>query len=153
MAKKTVTVETSMEKGFKLVSQLGNHTVYVDQPTANGGTDAGPNPLQYFLLSLGGCISAISRIAAKQKKIPLRALKLTIRGELDTDVLMGINQENRAGFGAIEVTAEIDADLTDEEKSDFLAEVDRRCPISDNIERATSVSFRLAEQPMSVNLS
>jgi uncharacterized OsmC-like protein len=144
MAQKTVTIETSMEKGFKLVSQLGNHTLYVDQPKANGGTDAGPTPLQYFLLSLGGCISAIARIAANQKKIPLRAVKLTIQGELDTDALMGTSQDTRAGFGAITVTAEIDADLTDEEKRTFLAEVDRRCPISDNIEKTTPVSFHLA---------
>jgi putative redox protein len=145
MAKKTVSIETSMEKGFKLVSQLGNHTMVVDQPTAGGGTDAGPNPLQYFMLSLAGCISAIARIAATQKKITLRSIKLTVQGELDTDALMGVSQDVRSGFGAIEVTAEINADLSDEEKRAFLEEVDARCPISENIAKITPVSIRLGE--------
>ena len=49
MAKKTVTVETTQEEGYKLVSQIGKHTLYIDQPKTAGGTDAGPSPLQSCL--------------------------------------------------------------------------------------------------------
>lgn len=146
MAKKTVVVETTQEAGYKLVSHIGKHTLYIDQPAAAGGTDAGPTPLQYFLLSWAGCISAIARMVANQKRIALRSIKLKVQGELDPDRLMGGSQGERVGFSAITVAADIDADLSLAEKQAFLKEVDARCPLSDNIGHSTSLSVELAEQ-------
>ena len=123
MAKKTVVVETTQEQGYKLVSQIGKHTLYIDQPEAVGGTDAGPTPLQYFLLSWAGCISAIARIVANQQRIALHAIKLKVQGELDPDRLMGGDQGERVGFTAITVEADIDGDLSLAEKQAFLREV------------------------------
>jgi uncharacterized OsmC-like protein len=148
MAKKTIAVETIQEAGYKLVSHIGNHTLYIDQPEAVGGTDAGPTPLQCFLLSWAGCLSAIARIVANQKGIALHAIKLKVQGELDPDRLMGGDHGERVGFTAITVEADIDADLSPEEKQAFLREVDARCPLSDNIGCATSLSVQLSEQPM-----
>ena len=148
MAKKTIAVETIQEAGYKLVSHIGNHTLYIDQPEAVGGTDAGPTPLQYFLLSWAGCLSAIARMVANQRRIALHAIKLKVQGELDPDRLMGGEQGERVGFTAITVEADIDADLTTEEKRAFLREVDARCPLSDNIGHSTSLSVQLSEQPV-----
>ena len=144
MATKRVVVEATLGEKFLLESKIGKHTVCIDQPEAMGGTDAGPNPLEYFLLSLAGCISAIGRIAARQKKIALRGMKIKVQGSLETDVLMGASQDTRAGFGEIEVEVEIDADLSPEEKEAFLEEIDSRCPVSDNVAGATPISLRLA---------
>ena len=145
MPKKTMVVEAQMGDGFAMESQMGKHLARIDQPAAMGGTDTGPNPLQYFLLSLGGCIGAIGRIVANQKKLPLRSLTVKIEGELDTDVLLGKSRDVRPGFGAIRASVAIDADMTAEEKKAFLAEVDSRCPVSDNMSQATPVSIQLAE--------
>jgi uncharacterized OsmC-like protein len=41
-------------------------------------------------------------------------------------------------------TVKVDADLSDEEKKEFLEEVDRRCPISDNLMNTTPVEVKLA---------
>ena len=57
MPKKTVVVESKMREGFTIESRIGKHVVYIDQPESGGGKDKGPSPLEYFLLSLGGCIS------------------------------------------------------------------------------------------------
>jgi len=145
MAKKTITVETIQQQGYKLVSHIGKHTLYIDQPEGVGGTDAGPTPLQYFLLSWAGCISAIARMVAQQKRIALHSIKLKVQGELDPDRLLGGDQGERVGFTAITIEADIDADLSLEEKQVFLKEVDARCPLSDNIAQATSVSVRLSD--------
>lgn len=148
MAKKTVVVATTQEEGYKLVSHIGKHTLYIDQPEAAGGTDAGPSPLQYFLLSWAGCISAIARMVANQQRIVLHSIKLKVQGELDPDRLLGGDQGQRVGFTAIAVEADIDADLSIEEKQAFLKEVDARCPLSDNIGHSTSLSVELSEQPV-----
>jgi len=138
---KHVVVEARMGERFKIESTIGNHTVVVDQPKAGGGEDAGPTPLEYFFLSLAGCIATIARIAAKQKRINLRGMDVKVEGELDVEGLLGRNPDAQSGFRGITVRAKIDADLTKEEKEAFLHEVDRRCPVSDNIHNATPVTL------------
>jgi uncharacterized OsmC-like protein len=90
--------------------------------------------------ALAGCIASIARLAAHQKKIALRGMEVTVEGELDVDTLLGKSQQNRAGFPGITVRAKIDADLTDEQKRVFLEEVDKRCPVSDNLRQLTTVT-------------
>lgn len=138
---KHVVVEARMGERFKIESTIGNHTVVVDQPKAGGGEDAGPTPLEYFLLSVAGCIATIARIAAKQRRINLRGMDVKVEGELDVEGLLGRNPDAQSGFRGITVRAKIDADLTKEEKEAFLHEVDRRCPVSDNIHRVTPVTL------------
>lgn len=138
---KQVQVEAHLGDRFKIESRVGNHTLFVDQPKMGGGEDAGPTPLEYFFLSLAGCIATIARIAAKQKRINLRGMDVKVSGELNVEGLMGRNPDGHSGFDGITVTVKMDADLTQEEKEAFLAEVDRRCPVSDNIHRLTPMTL------------
>jgi uncharacterized OsmC-like protein len=88
---KQVQVEAHLGDRFKIESKIGNHTLVVDQPKTGGGEDAGPTPLEYFFLSLAGCIATIGRIAAKQKRINLRSMDVKVAGELNVEGLMGRN--------------------------------------------------------------
>lgn len=144
MAKfKNVELVARLGDGFKMESKIRDHVVYIDQPKPAGGEDAGPTPLEYLLLSLAGCIGAIGRIIANQRKLPLRSMEIRVVGELDTDTLMGKSRENRAGFSGIWVMVKIDADMSKEEKGQFLHEIDSRCPVSDNLKAVTDVSIEL----------
>ncbi|MCL6269577.1 OsmC family protein [Sansalvadorimonas sp. 2012CJ34-2] len=136
---KVVSVSAEMGKDFRIHAQLGNHLAFIDQPEAAGGTDKGPNPLQLFLFSLAGCIASIGRIAANQKKIELRGMKVNVEAGMNAAGLMGKPTEDRVGFQSFKVNAEIDADMTTEEKQAFLDEVCARCPVHDNIGKATVV--------------
>lgn len=138
---KQVRVEAHLGERFKIESKIGNHTLIVDQPKMGGGDDAGPTPLEYFFLSLAGCIATIGRIAAKQKRINLRGMDVKVEGDLNVEGLMGRNPDGRSGFEGITVTVKMDADLTKEEKEAFLVELDRRCPVSDNIHSTTPMTF------------
>ncbi|MDK2857723.1 MAG: hypothetical protein PWQ29_126 [Verrucomicrobiota bacterium] len=139
MAVKTVKVEAVLDQKFKLESDIHGHRVVVDQPPAGGGTDAGPTPLDYLLVSLAGCIGTMSRIVAMQKKITLRGMNVTVEGDINTDGLLGKSSDDPVGFKEIRVIADIDADMSAEEKKNFLHEVDARCPVSFNLLNNTSI--------------
>lgn len=138
---KTIQVQTSMDGSTTIESMIRNHKIYVDQPKEAGGQDMGPTPLEYKFLALAGCISSIARIVANQKKIPLRGLKVNVEGALDVEVLMGKAQNGRAGFPKFAVTVDVDADMTQEEKEAFIHEVDRRCPVSDNLANESDIAL------------
>ena len=147
MTTKTVSVDAIQVDGFKIETKSRHHIAIVDQPVAGGGTDSGPTPLEYLFLSLASCIVTIGHIIAKQRRLPVRKIEVHVEGELDTDVLMGKTTEVRAGFSAIRVHTKIDADLTQEEKEQFLREIDARCPISDNIHKLTPIEFIVERNP------
>jgi len=144
MAVKQVKVEIVQGAGFRTECTAGRHTVVVDQPVVAGGSDAGPTPLDYQLVALGGCIAAIGRIVASQRRLPVRGFRVAVTGELDTDRLLGKATANRCGFSAITAQVTIDADLTPAEKAALVHEIDERCPISDNLQATTPVAITAA---------
>lgn len=139
---KTYSVNSVTGVGFRTECSMEGHTVIIDQPGPMSGDD-GPNPLLYQLVSLAGCLSAISRIVASQRRIDLRGIRVAIRAEIDTDFLMGATTEGRAGFSSINASVDLDSDMARAEKLVFLAEVDRRCPISDILMVGTNVAVTL----------
>jgi putative redox protein len=143
MPAKSIQIEIRQANTFRTDCQVGKHTVVIDQPAAAGGTDAGPTPLDYQLIVLGGCIAAIGRIVANQRQLPIRGFRVKVTGEINTDRLLGRSGPTRVGFSAIKASVAIDADLTPEEKAKLLYEIDERCPISENLKNATPVTVVL----------
>lgn len=144
-ANKRVSVNAEMNEGFLVSADIRGHQMKIDQPEAARGSDQGPTPLEYFLFSLGGCICTIGRIAAMQQKIDLRGMKVSVEGDYNPAGLLGKPSEDRVGFQHIQVSAEIDADLSDEDKQAFLDAVCERCPLHDNIKLETRVTHHLVE--------
>ena len=142
MAQKSVVVESKLGDKFLIESDIRGHKVVIDQPANAGGTNTGPTPLELMLASLAGCIGAIGRIVAMQKRIELRGMDIKVEGPLDVDGLLGKPIDGRVGFGGFTITVDVDADMTDEEKNTFIHEVDARCPVSENLLNATPISIK-----------
>ncbi|MBN2143440.1 MAG: OsmC family protein [Candidatus Aureabacteria bacterium] len=143
MSSKIIQVETSIKERYLVKGKARKHEVWIDQPENGGGQDKGPTPIEYFLLGLSGCLLAIARILAKQKRIQLRGMDIRVEGDLDSDFLLGKSTQGRAGLTEIRLTAKMDADLTPEQKEDFLNEMDRRCPVTENVRNATPIRLKL----------
>ena len=140
---KSIQVAFTMGNKFTMEGKIRDHTVQIDQPKMAGGDEKGPTPLEYQLVALAGCIGAIARIIANQRKLPLRGMEVQVSGDLNVDFLLGRTKEGRAGFTGIKVLVKIDADMTLEEKKAFLHEVDERCPISESLIHATPVTVEV----------
>ena len=142
MAIKTVKVESKLDSKFKIEGDIRGHAIVVDQPAAAGGSDAGPTPLEYLFAALAGCIGSIGRIVAMQKQLALNGMTISVEGELDVDGLLGKGAP--IGFSEIRVAVDVDADMTAEEKTAFIHEVDARCPVSWNLLNASKVTVSVA---------
>ncbi len=134
---KTVKAQAKGLEGFYIETKVGNHTVYVDQTKDGGGQDKAPTPLDYTFVALAGCLITIGKIVAFQQKINLRGMEVSVEGDLNLDVLRGKEMNERSGFKHIQVHMSVDADITQEEKEKFAHEVERRCPVSDNLLNTT----------------
>lgn len=140
---KTVAVTASMANSYAVQADIRGHKVVIDQPQNTGGTNEGPTPLEFFLFSLGGCIATIARTAATQQRIELRAIEVSVEGDLNPAGLLGKPTDDRTGFSQIRIQATIDADLSDPQKTDFLDQVCLRCPLHDNVKLVSEVVHQL----------
>ncbi len=131
MAISTLKVGAEMRDGFRTEISCSNNFI-VDQPKPAGNNE-GPNPMEIFLSSLPACICAIGRIIANQRRLPVHGISVKLEGDIDKDFLLGKTEEGRAGFVEIRTFVEIDADMTQEEKEAYLHDIEKRCPIADNM--------------------
>jgi uncharacterized OsmC-like protein len=142
---KKLEVSAKLVQDFKIISQIRDHQITIDQPPLGGGKNEGPSPLEVACLSLAACVITVGQIIARQKRIVLRNLEAHVEAEIDPDVYMGKNKELRPGFISYKVFTKIDADLSSDEKKEFLEEIDSRCPISENLQNVTPVYLELVE--------
>lgn len=136
--KSTINVKGNIKDTYR-TEILCSHNFIIDQPPSAGGEGEGPNPLELFLSSLAGCFCAIGKIISNQKQLNIRGLHVKISGEIDKSFLLGKTKEGRAGFTEIRSYVTVNADMTDIEKADFVNEIERRCPIADNMSNKTKL--------------
>ena len=140
---KTVSVEAQMNQGFAIQANINGHALMIDQPEAARGSNQGPTPLETFLFAVAGCIGTLGRIIAMQRKLDLRGMQIKVEGDYNPAGLLGKETTDRTGFQQLRISAEIDADWSQEEKQTFLDEVCHRCPLHDNISLETAVVHQL----------
>jgi len=122
-ANEIVKLSASGPDGWVVKAHVGQHTVVIDQPESMGGSDQGPSPLDFVFVALAGCLITVAKIVAMQRRIELRGMQVEISGEVNLDVLRGKDTSERPGYKSIQVDIHVDADLSDEEKRQFIAEI------------------------------
>jgi putative redox protein len=69
-------------EGHKSVLDDGRgHSVVVDLPTDQNGTNAGPTALELCLMSLAGCTTTIFRMVAGKRNFVYKAFKVELEAE------------------------------------------------------------------------
>ena len=138
-----VSVEVKEVKNRIVEGKVRNHTIRIDQPKEFGADDTAPTPPETLAFALGSCFVSAGRLIAIQKKMNIRAIGVVVESELDFAKALGMSQEKRAGFTGFKITVEIDADMSQEDKKKFIEEISSRCPMCDNLQNPTPISYEL----------
>ena len=134
----TINVKGNIKENYRTEIEC-SHNFVLDQPPSAGGQGEGPNPLELLLSSLAGCFCAIGKIISNQNQLNIRGMNVKIEGDINKSYLLGKTRVGRAGFTEIRSYVTVDADMTDHEKADFVKEIERRCPIADNMLNSTEL--------------
>ena len=103
------------------------------------GDDA--SPVEYLLGSLLACVNSTGALVARDMGIDLEELTGTIEGTVDYAAFLGEETDARAGYQQVTISLTVDADADDETLEAWLAAVEQRCPVSDNVENGTPLGF------------
>lgn len=118
----------------------------VDEPESLGGGNIGPNPVEYVLGALLGCLNVVVHIVAKERGVTLTSFSATAQGHLDPSKFLGKNLDVRAGFDTIEVNIEVEGDADAAELDEIARISESRCPVSDNLANSTDVTVKIVER-------
>lgn len=143
MPKLKFSASATGESATKTVVKTDSFQIVIDEPQSMGGTNEGPNPVQYLLAALAGCLNVLCHLIAGELSFTLRGLTIELEGDLDPARLYGNSMEGRAGYSEIRVTIKPDADVDAATLDRWLKTVESRCPVSDNIANATPVKIQL----------
>lgn len=146
MADLNFKINARMVGKAKTVVKARNFEIIVDEPVSLGGTDSAPNPVEYVLAALAGCLNVMSNLIAGEMGFELRALKIEISGVLNPDKLFGKSNAERSGYKSITVKLIPDCDADKGTLEKWLKAVEDRCPVSDNIQHTTEVKVELGSQ-------
>ncbi|SIQ16080.1 Uncharacterized OsmC-related protein [Alkalispirochaeta americana] len=121
-----------------------NFSLVLDEPPSLGGTDSGPNPVEYELASLAGCLNVTGHVVAREMGITIESLTMTLSGALNPARFMGQSDADRAGFKGITVDMKVSSSADAATLEKWRDTVESRCPVSDNLVNGTTVAIRVA---------
>ena len=97
------------------------------EPASFGGDDSAPTPMDYVVGAFLGCITVIIELVARERGIHLDAIESEASGVIDIRGVSGVPGVSPT-FQTFTGSLRLDAELAPEELSEFVAEVERRCP-------------------------
>jgi len=120
-------------QGLMSLADAHGKQFIIDEPQRLGGTDKGPNPLEYLLGSLGGCISVIVNMLKDAHDVDVKALEVVVEGDFDADGFRELNPDIRPGLLEIRYQIHLDSPSPQENIEALLEHVEQICPIKDTL--------------------
>jgi putative redox protein len=121
----------------------GAHRLVSDEPTAAGGTDAGPNPYDLLLAALGSCTSMTLAMYARRKQWPLEAVRVRLR-HAKVHAADCEQAETKVGMlDCIERDVELIGPLDSDQRARLL-EIANKCPVHRTLTSEIVIRTRLA---------
>lgn len=138
-ANATFRATSKLEEGFLSETAIRDFTVISDEPAELGGTDKGPNPVEYVLGAFAACQEIVIKAYATVLNIDLKSVKVDVSGHLDLHGFLNLSEE-RAGFTSVTYKTTIETNETDKDKLKALEELSvKRCPVLDIINNPVDV--------------
>lgn len=143
MAKQVFSAEVQAKQGLEMECTARGMSITLDEPPALGGSDKGMNPVECLLSALGGCKAIVAKSFTQKYNIKLNDVKIVCEGVLDPAGFMGTDPDAKIGFSEIKTNYYFDADNTKEELEEYVAFIERTCPVLDTLTNPASFSHEI----------
>ncbi|GLI36219.1 OsmC family protein [Desulforhabdus amnigena] len=114
-----------------------------DEHTLLLGEDIGPNPVEYLLTGLVGCLTSSLVYHAAARGIEIRGIESRLEGDVDLRGFLGLSKDVKVGYENIRVYFKIDADVSEEEKEELIRMAQKYSPVFNTVANPTPVSVKL----------
>ena len=130
-------------RSFKQEAVAGKHNLVADEPVTVGGDDAGPDPYDYLLTSLGVCTSMTVGLYARRKQMPLENITVSL---WHSRIYANDCEECETREGMLD-RIELEVELTgplNAEQHAKLMEIAAKCPVHRTLTSEINIRLRPA---------
>lgn len=126
--------------GYQVGTQAGVHRYLMDEPTTVRGTDAGPNPVQYLIGAVNGCLTITAQSVAKKHRIKLEKFDIKSIGNVAK------HDDGTSEVDEIAVNITFRADIEGKDKEDFIEETLAQCTVHKTLEAGVKFTFNFEQE-------
>ena len=116
------------EEGYRTAIKVRDHTVIVDELIQDGGTDAGPTPMELLIGTAGACIAVTTRAYAQHKGWPLEGVRVELEAQRFKREEYPAYTGNAPYVNEIRERIAFEGPLTDEQR-ERLMKIAAKCPV------------------------
>lgn len=109
------------------------------EPPVLLGNNEGANPVEFLLHALAGCVTTTFVLHAMARGITIRELSTELKGDLDLQGLLGLDDTVSPGYERIAIRMHVKADCSDKELDDLLAYTQQHSPVCNTVCRPVPV--------------
>lgn len=132
MAEKTYVATATKGVSATVTVQSRNHTIIIDEPKEQGGTNMGMNPVELLLSSIASCLTLTISIYSEAMGIKMHSIEVTAEGVLDSAGMKG-SRRTRPGFQKIKAIIRAKTDVEPEVFQQVIDLALIRCPVEDSV--------------------
>jgi uncharacterized OsmC-like protein len=110
------------------------------EPPVLLGNNEGANPVEFLLHALAGCVTTTTVLHAAARGIRIESISTELEGDIDLQGLLALDDGVPAGYRAIRMRMDIDADCSDAELDDLLRFAQRHSPVCNTVCRPVPVT-------------
>ena len=111
----------------------------LDEPPVLCGRNIGPNPVEYLLAALSGCLTTSLVAHAAARGIVIKGIRSRYEGDVDLRGFLGLSEAVPVGFQGIRVYFTIDAAIPDEQKEELVRMAQKYSPVFNTITKSAPV--------------
>ena len=130
-------------ESFKQEITVDKHALVADEPVSAGGGDAGPDPYDYLLASLGVCTSMTVGLYARRKQFPLEKVKVSLWHSRIYAVDCEECETKEGMLDRIDVEIELTGSLTEAQHAKLM-EIAAKCPVHRTLTSEINIRLRTA---------
>jgi uncharacterized OsmC-like protein len=132
-------------ENFKQEIVAGRHHFAADEPLSVGGSDAGPDPYDYLLASLGVCTSMTVGYYARRNRWPLEHITVSLSHSRIHAKDCETCETKDGMVDRIDIELELTGSLTAEQHA-RLMEVAEKCPVHRTLTSEINIRLRSTDK-------
>lgn len=140
----TFSSKSTLNDGFQSEVETRDFKFVSDEPEELGGTDKGPNPVEYVLGALAACQEIVVKAHAIALGIDVKSVQVEVDGDLDLHGFLNLS-DARPGFTKVRYHTKIETEETDTDKLEQLKQISfENCPVLDIIKNPAPVEGKVS---------
>jgi uncharacterized OsmC-like protein len=138
-------VVRGVAESFEQEISAGKHQLVADEPASAGGNDAGPDPYDYLLVSLGVCTSMTVGFYARRKQLPLEKITVSLWHSRIHAKDCEECQSREGMLDRIDVEVKLTGSLSAEQHAKLM-EIAGKCPVHRTLTSEINIRLRPAQK-------